>query len=264
MPPDLRWCLCLRGLGGLRVLRGSLGGFERCGEFLRGVAMERMDDMRDGGTAVDRDEIGRLMTERALRVGPLDAECDDGAAYWYLVVCKPGSIGKASRWLARRRFGLFDPMQRRRDGRSGWERVFSDYLFVFAWDIDKLRARILACAGVDHIVEEFGAPARIPDSFILELRRLPWIEDVIEGKRTERDGKRRRRRQKSSVERRRAWRAKQQHRAARRHSRQEAAQLSLLTPELALAGGLAGPERIDLLLTALQLTPTAAHLQPPE
>lgn len=86
------------------------------------------------------------------KTGELKSNAD-----WYLVYTYPGEDLRAMRWLARRRFGVFRPMQQRTDKRNdapvqGWEPVFNGWLFVFVWDIKKLKARLKACPGVMEIL----------------------------------------------------------------------------------------------------------------
>lgn len=135
------------------------------------------------------------------RHAPTDAEVTEGAcADWYLIQTFPGDEARAARWLARRRFGVFRPMQQRHAGRNahklvqGWEPVFPGWLFVFCWDVEKMFWRIVNCPGVMSILCEpaTGKPVPVdtPEmrsdgrscrwprvTFIDRLRALSWVYD---------------------------------------------------------------------------------------
>ncbi len=116
---------------------------------------------------------------------PIDAEITEGMADWYLVRTFPGDDIRAMRWLARRRFGVFQPMQQRHANRNdhrlvqGFEPVFPGWLFVFCWDIKKMRARIRSCPGVMQILCDPATdkPVPIEETFIDRLRALNWVYD---------------------------------------------------------------------------------------
>ncbi len=126
---------------------------------------------------------------RVSRSSGIDAEISEGStADWYLVNTFPGDDVRALRWLSRRRFGVFRPLQQRTDKRNGnvvqgWEPAFPGWLFVYVWDIKKLKARILATPGVmgmlcDPVTME-PVPVDQPDEkgvrFIDKLRALSWV-----------------------------------------------------------------------------------------
>lgn len=100
----------------------------------------------------------KAINKAAHSAPPMEAEITEGAtADWYLVYTFPGEDLRAMRWLARRRFGVFRPMQQREDKRSGtvvqgWEPIFPGWLFVFCWDIRKLKTRLRNCPGVFEIL----------------------------------------------------------------------------------------------------------------
>lgn len=138
--------------------------------------------------AIERSEpeINRLASVSA----SLEAEIEeDDAADWYLVHTFPGEDIKAMRYLARRRFGVFRPMQQRGTGRNdgrvtqGWEAVFPGWLFVFCWNVRKMRSRICSSPGVIGIlsdpVSQRPVPVDVVDrngrSFIDKLRELSWV-----------------------------------------------------------------------------------------
>lgn len=133
----------------------------------------------------DEKESVRLLAISAERQGPLDCEIAEGtSADWYLVRTLPNEEIRAMRWLAKRRFGAFRPMQQRTDKRNGkkmqgWEPVFPGWVFVFAWDIRRMRHRIAVCPGVLDIFSEptTHRPVAIPDGFIDHLRSLGWRYD---------------------------------------------------------------------------------------
>ena len=122
---------------------------------------------------------------------PADAEISESGADWYLVHTVPGEDLKAMRWLARRRFGVFRPMQQCRDRRNdarliqGWEPVFPGWLFVFCWDVMKMKSRIESCPGVmkmlcDPVTKRPIAIDQVDDegnSFVDKLRALNWVYD---------------------------------------------------------------------------------------
>lgn len=122
---------------------------------------------------------------------PTDAEISEEKADWYLVRTFPGDDVRAMRWLARRRFGIFRPMQQRRLKRNnpllvqGWEPVFPGWLFVFCWNIKKMRTRIQSCPGVMGILSDpvTKAPFAVDRAdengvlFIDKLRALSWVYD---------------------------------------------------------------------------------------
>lgn len=136
---------------------------------------------------------------------PLDCEIiGEAPADWYLVRTMPGDEDRALRWLTRRRFGAFKPEQRRRNSagvpilRGGLEPMFPGWLFVFAWDIARMRSRILACPGVTGLlcfpntnlpvaidrhrhVDERGRRREL--SFVDELRRIHEAERELAGAR---------------------------------------------------------------------------------
>lgn len=121
---------------------------------------------------------------------PIEAEITEGAhADWYLVHTFPGDDVRAMRWLARRRFGVFRPMQQREDKRrsiklQGWEAAFPGWLFVYVWDIAKMRDRILATPGVMGMLYYPDTTKPFPvnqqdkktgEYFIDKLRDLSWV-----------------------------------------------------------------------------------------
>lgn len=109
---------------------------------------------------------------------PVDCEIsDEHPARWYLVHCYPGNDVNALRWLARRKFGAFRAMKQREDKRNGtklqgWEAAFSGWLFVYTWDIKRMRSRILSLPGIMEIFRDpvSQQPIPIPDWFIDRLR----------------------------------------------------------------------------------------------
>jgi hypothetical protein len=129
------------------------------------------------------DDAEALINERAGRQGPIDAEISPSAAEWFLVRTYPGDDVRALRWLARRHFGVFQPIQQRRlkkEGErlvQGWESAFPGWLFVLCWDIDKMRGRIVSCPGVMGLLCDpaTNRPVPIEDDFIDRLRALAWI-----------------------------------------------------------------------------------------
>lgn len=110
---------------------------------------------------------------------------EQSAAGWYLVYPYPGDDLRALRWLGRRRFGAFRPMQQRRHAKNeavrlqGWEPMFPGWLFVRVFDIDKMLDRLTAVPGVMKILRDPATndPVAIPDQFVDDVRALGWDYD---------------------------------------------------------------------------------------
>lgn len=134
-------------------------------------------------TLLDKEILARMATERAERTGPLDAEISPvQPARWYLVQTFAGHDNQALRWLARRRFGVFQPLQQRRLRRNGmavqgWEQVFPGWLFLYCWDVDRMIRRIRQCPGVWNVFCYPNTETAVPieEDFIERLRALSWI-----------------------------------------------------------------------------------------
>lgn len=101
------------------------------------------------------------------------AEASDDDPRWFLIETFPASEARAIRSLARRHFGVIQPMTQRRDRYSGnlvqgWQPVFSGWLFVRTWNIRKMRRRILSADGVLEILHDAvsGEAWPIPDWFV--------------------------------------------------------------------------------------------------
>lgn len=121
----------------------------------------------------------KTITEAVQRTPVLDAEIDeDDDANWYLVNTFPGDDLKAMRYLARRRFGVFRPMQQRKAARTEGQRIgvmepiFPGWLFVYCWGIRKMRWRIVNAPGVMGVFSDPVSlrPIIIPDDFVMRLR----------------------------------------------------------------------------------------------
>ncbi len=127
----------------------------------------------------------QMLARNAERQGPLDCEITEGArANWYLVQTFPNETARAMRWLAKRMFGAFRPMQQQVDRRSGkklagWEDVFPGWIFIFAWDIGRMKARILRCPGCYRIFSDPTSkePVAISDGFVQRIRALSFEHD---------------------------------------------------------------------------------------
>lgn len=204
---------------------------------------------------LDRTSIERAMTERAQKAAPLLAEIDEATrpGYWYLFICSPDCDAKASRWLVRRRFGIFQPMERVNvDHVPRLVPVFPGYIFVYVWDLEKSYSRIVSCPGVEEALMEFDRPVPIPDSFINRLRALSWVQDEsAAGVRVARNANRRR----SNPKR----RARKSHKISTPQSRKAD---RLLRKHWENAVNLAPSERIGLLLQTV-MPPVAASLAGP-
>jgi len=127
----------------------------------------------------------RAIDAKMGKQGEVNAEISASPAQWFLVRTFPGDDLKALRWLARRRFGVFRPMQQRRIRRAGerlvqgWEPAFPGWLFVLCWDVEKMRSRISTCPGVMGLLCDPASNKAVPidDDFIDRLRALAWLYD---------------------------------------------------------------------------------------
>jgi hypothetical protein len=141
--------------------------------------------MAEAWTLLDIAKAAEItISEIQERTNPTDAEIgEDATADWYLVRTFPGDDVRALRWLSRRRFGVFSPKQQRRAGRNdprlvqGFEPVFPGWLFVYCWDIEKMKHRICASPGVMNIFcyPDTARPVPIDEDFIGQLRALGWV-----------------------------------------------------------------------------------------
>lgn len=128
-------------------------------------------------------EAETVINGRAERQGSINAEISAAPAQWFLVRTYPGDDARALRWLARRHFGVFQPVQQRRIKKAGdklvqgYEPAFPGWLFVLCWDIDKMRTRISSCPGVMGLLCDpaTNRPVPIDDEFIDRLRSLAWV-----------------------------------------------------------------------------------------
>lgn len=126
------------------------------------------------------------INEIASRTSGFEAEIVEGESpQWYLLQTFPGNDLKAMRYLARRRFGVFRPMQQRKHAKvegqpiGGMEPCFPGWLFVYCWGVDKMRWRILSAPGVASIFSDSVSlkPIVIPDEFVMRLREQAWVID---------------------------------------------------------------------------------------
>lgn len=117
-----------------------------------------------------------IVQERTLKALYRDSERDsatqvitEGAeGCWYFIRCAPGRDLTAMNWLARRRFGVFLPMQ-------GLKRVLPGWLCAYVWNIEAMQERILACPGVLGILKcHKHAPVALKPAFIISLAREAW------------------------------------------------------------------------------------------
>jgi hypothetical protein len=128
-------------------------------------------------------EAEHVLNRRVERQRATDAEVSAGPAKWYLVRTLPGDDKRALRWLARRRFGVFQAVQQRCGGPDGdqpvqgYVPVFPGWLFVFCWDVEKMRARIESSPGVMKLLCDpaTNKPVPIDEGFIDRLRALSWV-----------------------------------------------------------------------------------------
>lgn len=128
-------------------------------------------------------EAEKVINARAERQGSITADISASPAQWFLVRSFPGDDARALRWLARRRFGVFQPIQQRRlkkEGErlvQGWEAAFPGWLFVLCWEVDKMRGRITSCPGVMGLLCDpaTNRPVPIEDEFMDRLRALAWV-----------------------------------------------------------------------------------------
>lgn len=136
----------------------------------------------DSETPAER--CAREITMTARATTPLEAEITCGHAEWFLVHTYPGDDLRAMRWLARRRFGVFRPMQQRRSAHNEgqvvgvMEPVFPGWLFVYVFGMTMAqKSRILGVPGVMGILRDptTQQPVAIRDSFVQDLRALSWV-----------------------------------------------------------------------------------------
>jgi transcription antitermination factor NusG len=116
---------------------------------------------------------------------PTDAEIVAGvSAEWYLIQTFAGDDVRAMRWLARRRFGVFRPMQQRVDRESGrrlqgFEPVFPGWLFVFCWMDIETFGRLVSVPGVHGLLcyPNTLRPVVVGDDFVQRIRKEAWVYD---------------------------------------------------------------------------------------
>lgn len=92
---------------------------------------------------------------------------EDAVADWFLVHTYPGQDVNAFRWLARRGFGVFQPMMQRVQRATqtvvqGREPMFPGWLFVYCRDIGKHASRLRVCPGVAGILSDPATNRPIP------------------------------------------------------------------------------------------------------
>jgi transcription antitermination factor NusG len=204
-------------------------------------------------------EINEIVSHTASLEASIENESeavDDPSGDWYLVNTFAGDDVRAMRWLARRRFGVFRPMQQRKTARSEgdvvgvMEPVFPGHLFVYVWDIDKARSRILNCPGVMGLLCTVeGRPIRINQAdkdgrlFIDRLRELSWVYEEKLGRVAHESKRHQQRAPKVGKKERKALKALK--RSLKMHGKFEPS-------TWAKAAELAPAKRIALLLQALQ------------
>lgn len=116
------------------------------------------------------------MTEAARKSATMEAEIvPTTCARWYLVQTFPLEEVRAMRWLARRRFGVFQPVEQRIHHGvlvQGWQAIFPGWLLVYTWDIDRMQGRITSTPGVMDLFRYpvSLAPVPIPKDFVQMLR----------------------------------------------------------------------------------------------
>lgn len=148
------------------------------------------------------------------KMTPDVAEVVNGvAAQWFLVETFPGDDVRAMRWLARRRFGVFRPVEQRfhkvgeRAGElmQGWQAVFPGWLFVYTWGNKDMWSRIRSQPGVMDIFHDPVSlqPHPIPDRFVQNLRKQSWVYEEVERRET-REGRRHQARQRPTKQQRKA------------------------------------------------------------
>jgi transcription antitermination factor NusG len=106
-----------------------------------------------------------------------DAEIVPGRSpAWHVLITGPDRERTAAAHLAGRRFGVYVPeieeaSIRRGAVRSSATPLFRGYVFVFVWDIDRHRDRIMACPGVSAIMRRIdGSAVVISDVMIDQIR----------------------------------------------------------------------------------------------
>ena len=114
----------------------------------------------------------------ATAAGPIAAEIgEDSTGNWYLIQTFAGDERRTLRHLARRRFAVFLAMRPRDDNDGfGAERTAPGWLLVYVFDIEKMRARLLATPGVTGILYDpkTQAPMVIDQDFVDTAKGLHW------------------------------------------------------------------------------------------
>lgn len=108
------------------------------------------------------------VTEKAEKLeAEIVPDCDP---QWHAISVYSANVAAAH--LVARRFGIYDPLiKRRHKNRQGRmitrvSRFFPGYLFIRVWDIRAHWRRILACPGVQKIMADGEIPFIVPDEFI--------------------------------------------------------------------------------------------------
>jgi transcription antitermination factor NusG len=100
----------------------------------------------------------QVMRDMDARRGKRDAEVVEGISpSWHVLLIEPQREATAAGHLVGRRFGIYLPMLYRKMVSRGRlieqsRPMFPGYLFVFVWDLDTHRGRIMACPGVSGVL----------------------------------------------------------------------------------------------------------------
>jgi len=100
---------------------------------------------------------------------------DGVTAHWHVLEVFAGTEYDTVDWLAERGFGVYLPVFfvdeiMRGVKRPRRRKLIPGYVFVFVWDIEAHRARIMSCETVSKIMMDGNSAAKVKDETILKLR----------------------------------------------------------------------------------------------
>jgi hypothetical protein len=114
---------------------------------------------------------------------PREAEIMPGVCpAWYILLTGPAQERTAASHLAGRRFGVYVPEMEETTIHRGALRtritpLFRGYVFLFVWNIDWHRDRIMACPGITSIMRRIdGSAVVLSDQLVDEIRAIENAE----------------------------------------------------------------------------------------
>jgi hypothetical protein len=116
---------------------------------------------------------------------------------WHVLEVFAGKEMDTVEWLAERGFGVFVPLYfiseiNRGRVNARRKKVIPGYVFIFVWDIEAHRSRIMSCETVQKIMMDGDRAAKVKDEDIQKLRALEIYLDTYT-----RSGKKKRRRRRN-------------------------------------------------------------------